>query len=103
MLAADVEVDGASLVAAGSNRDGDRAGGGGAAGRLCHRKTPDFVREVVGEECREHAGEVRALTELLVGLRLRANRNRNVGQRLAVVGHDADEQCGLADRPETGL
>jgi len=46
---------------------------------------------------------MRALAELLVSLRLRANRNRDVRLGDAVRRHDTDEQRGLTDGPDTGL
>jgi hypothetical protein len=46
---------------------------------------------------------MRALAELLVGLRLRPNRNGDVRRSYARRQLDADEQRGLVDGPETGL
>ena len=60
--------------------------------RLSHRQAPDFVREVVGEERLEHARQLGAFTEGLIGLRLTTDGHRNIGRRLAIGSHHADQQ-----------
>ena len=96
VLAADVEMD---RPGRGRRRgDRDHAGGGDGGGRLLERQAPHFVRPVVGEERLEHAAELGAHAERLVGLRLARDRQRDIGRRLAVGGHHADQQRPQIDR-----
>ena len=52
-------------------------------GRLWHAQTPYLVGEIVREERAESAGHFRADTERRVGLRLAADRERNIRKRFA--------------------
>jgi hypothetical protein len=77
--------------------NGDRPGGGRAAGWLLNGQAPNFVGEIVRIVRLKHAAELAALAEGLVGLCLRTDRNRDVLRRVAAGCHDTDEQRAQID------